>query len=112
MPMSSCLGDQKASRPSKKDDFLKALPRRDEYFKSLGLISSKVEGLEISKLDSRYVLARAAWNMRFQHDGTAPVDSEISASYILSITGKGLEVVFQIDHQDLAKKAQELSPTS
>jgi hypothetical protein len=41
----------------KKEDFVRVLPRRKEFFKSAGLVSSKVESLEASKLDSKYVLA-------------------------------------------------------
>src|SRR5262249_4141731 len=34
-----------------KEDFLKVLPRRKEFFRSRGLVSSKLESLETSALD-------------------------------------------------------------
>lgn len=95
----------------KKDDFLKVLPRRKESFRALGLISSKVESVEGSNLDSKYVLAKVVWQMRFKRNAGEPIDSENSATYLLSARGNCFEIVFQIDHQDLAKKAQELGLT-
>ena len=44
----------------RKEDFVKVLPRRKEFFRSSGLVSSKIGNLEISNLDSRYILTRAA----------------------------------------------------
>ena len=41
----------------RKEDFLKVLPRRKEYFKSVGLASSKIQSLEASALDSKYTPA-------------------------------------------------------
>lgn len=108
MPRSSCSADRTACAPLQKEDFLKVLPRRREYFKSLGLVSSKIESLEESHLDSRYVLAGAVWQMRRARHAHAPADIAAAATYILSATGGGLEIVCQIDHQDLAKRAQEL----
>jgi|SRR5215469_9249356 len=91
----------------RKEDFVKVLPRRKEFFRSSGLVSSKIGNLEISNLDSRYILARAAWQMRFESGAAEPLESENFATYILSATGDWLEIVLQIDHQDLAKKVAE-----
>lgn len=92
----------------KKDDFLKVLPRRKEFFKSAGLASSKIKSLEVSNLDSKYVLVRALWEMGFERSAAEPINSENFSTYILSAIGNRFEIVFQIDHQDLAKKVQEL----
>lgn len=91
-----------------KDDFVKVLPRRKEFFKSAGLVSSKIERVETSNLDAKYFLAKVVWRMQFERDG-ASMSSENSATYILAVTGDRLEIVFQIDHQDLAKKVMELA---
>ena len=37
----------------KKEDFLKVLPRRKEFFRSLGLVCSNIHSLEGSTLDSK-----------------------------------------------------------
>jgi hypothetical protein len=91
-----------------KDDFLKVLPRRKEFFRSVGLVSSKIESVEESTLDSKYVLAKVVWKMRFMRNRTEPIDAENSATYLLSAIGNRFEIVVQIDHQDLASRAQEL----
>jgi hypothetical protein len=74
----------------------------------VGLVSSKVESLEASKLDSKYVLARVTWKMRFEDSTRSSVDSQIFATYILSAVGDSFQIVFQLDHQDLMKKVQDL----
>jgi hypothetical protein len=92
----------------KKEDFLKVLPRRKEFFRSLGLVSSKIHSLEETTLDSKYTLVRVVWNMRFERGVTEPIDNQNAASYLLSKTDDRFQIVFQIDHQDLSKRLQEL----
>lgn len=92
----------------KKEDFLKVLPRRKDFFRSQGLVSSKIDSLEVSVLDSKYTLVRVIWNMAFDRGASEPIHRQNAASYILSRTHDRLEIVFQIDHQDLAKRAQDL----
>ena len=92
----------------KKEDFLKVLPRRKEFFRSLGLVSSNIDSLEGSTLDSKYTLARVIWNMRFDRAASEPIYSQNAASYLLLKTDDRFQIVFQIDHQDLRKRVQEL----
>jgi hypothetical protein len=93
----------------KKDDFLRVLPRRKEFFKSIGLASTQIARLEEVSLDSKYVLVKVVWRMRFDGKIAEPIHSENSATYILAATDDNrFEIVFQIDHQDLLKKAQGL----
>ena len=63
------------AQPVKKDDFVKVLPRRKEFLRSLGLVSSKVGRVEASELDSKYVLARVLWKMRIARSGVSPRQS-------------------------------------
>jgi ketosteroid isomerase-like protein len=92
----------------KKEDFVRVLPKRKEFFRSAGLVSSQIESLEASNLDSKYVLAKAVWKMRFESSTGLPIDSENSATYILAETGDSFQIVVQLDHQDLMKKVQDL----
>ena len=92
----------------KKEDFLKVLPRRKEFFRSRGLVSSNIVSLEASTLDTKYTLVKVIWNMRFDRGASEPVFSQNGASYILSSTDARFQIVFQIDHQDLGKRVQEL----
>jgi hypothetical protein len=90
----------------KKDDFVKVLPRRKDFFKSAGLTSSKVERIETSELDSNYILTKVVWKMRVDRIDKAPADIETSTTYLLWNSSNSLQIVFQVDHQDLAKKIQ------
>jgi hypothetical protein len=92
----------------KKEDFVKVLPRRKEFFRSRGLVSSNIGSLEASTLDSKYTLVKVIWNMRFDRGASEPIYSQNAASYILSRTDDRPQIVFQIDHQDLGKRVQEL----
>ena len=92
----------------KKDDFLKVLPRRKDFFRSQGLVSSTIESLEVSALDSKYTLVRVIWDMTFDRGSAEPAHSRNAASYILSRTADGLRIVFQIDHQDLRERVRDL----
>ena len=92
----------------KKEDFLKVLPRRKEFFRSRGLVSSNIESLAASMLDSKYTLVKVVWNMRFDRNASEPIYSRNTASYILSGANDRFQIVFQIDHQDLTKRVKEL----
>jgi hypothetical protein len=92
----------------KKEDFLKVLPRRKDFFRSQGLVSSNIDSLEVSALDSKYALIKVIWDMAFERGPGEPVHSHNAASYVLSRTNDRMQIVFQIDHQDLRKRVQEL----
>ncbi len=92
----------------RREDFLKVLPRRKEFFRSRGLVSSKIGCLEASTLDSKYMLVKVIWNMRFERRPDEPKQTQAAASYVLSRTGDRLHIIMQIDHQDLGKRVQEL----
>jgi hypothetical protein len=92
----------------KKEDFLKALPKRQWFFKTIGLTSSTIQSLEETRLDDSYVMVKAYWNMRFEKEAEQPIVAETSATYILRQEESSLRIVFQLDHQDLMKTAQDL----
>jgi hypothetical protein len=92
----------------KKEDFLKVLPRRKEFFRSQGLVSSNIDSLEASALDSKYMLVKVIWNMRFDGSASEPKYSTNAASYVLSRTDNRFQIIFHVDHQDLGKRVQEL----
>lgn len=96
----------------KKEDFVKVLPRRKEFMKAAGLLSSRVASLEATKLDSKYMLVKTVWSLRIQAANGGDVAGTTSATYILSTIGDSLEIVFQVDHQDLTKTIQDLRGNS
>ena len=92
----------------KKEDFLKVLPRRQEFFRSRGLVSSKIDAFEASMLDSKYTLVKVGWNMRFDRSASEPIYCQNTSSYVLARANDRFQIVFQIDHQDFTKRVQEL----
>ena len=102
------FGNPKGVQAVKKEDFVKVLPRRKEFMKTAGLLSSRVDSVQASTLDSKYVLVKTVWNMSFRGTNANEVALKISATYVLSNIGESFEIVLQLDHQDLMKIVQDL----
>ena len=95
----------------KTEDFLKVIPKRKAHFSSMGLSESKLGSVDAIPLDSTYLLAKVAWNMKLQNSSCIRY-LNASATYILMRgNGGALRIVFQIDHQDLASVIKELQST-
>lgn len=92
----------------KKDDFLRVIPKRAGFFKSVGLTSSTIQGLEETRLDNHYLLVKAQWSMRFEVGERSTTVDGIAATYLLHQQAGQLQIVFQLDHQDLMQWVQEL----
>ena len=84
----------------KRTEFMAALPKRRAYFSRLGLAGSRVERIDTSPIDERYVLVRVSWAITFAESARQPL--LIFATYILKDEGAQPVIVFQLDHQDLA----------
>lgn len=102
------FGGPPGAQAVRKADFVRVLPKRKEFFKAAGLVSSRVASVEASALDSKYTLAKATWKMRFERAGAAPIESDSFTSYVLSADGDSLHIIFQLDHRDLSAKVREL----
>lgn len=102
------FGGPQGVQAVKKEDFVKVLPRRKEFFRSVSLVSSKIQRVEPSEIHSKYALVKVIWKMRIERSGSDAVESENSSTYVLCDNGRSFQIVFQIDHQDLAKKIQEM----
>jgi len=92
----------------RREDFLKVVPKRKAFFTALGLKSSEIRRLEETVLDEQYLQVKVYWAFVFEKDPGRSIVDEGAATYILRREGEGLQIVFQIDHQDLTKRAQEL----
>ena len=106
------FGNPQGVQAVKKEEFIKVLPRRKDFMMTAGLVSSRVDSAEASTLDSKYILVRTVWNMRFRTNNGDEVARKTSATYILSSSGDSFEIVFQLDHQDLMKIVQGLRAQS
>ena len=102
------FANQQGVQAVKKDDFVKVLPRRKDFMKAAGLLSSRIDSVEVTTLDSKYMLVKTVWNMRIRANNGDEVASKTSATYILSTIGDSFEIVFQADHQDLTKTIEDL----
>ena len=96
------------SQAVRKEDFLKVLPKREGFFKSIGLSSTTVLAVATTPLADNYLLAKVTWQMRFEKEGAQPILDENLATYILQQQEDGLKIVFQLDHQDLMQRVAEL----
>jgi len=106
------FGNAQGVQAVKREDFVRVLPRRKDFMKTAGLVSSRVDSVQPSTLDSKYVFARTVWSMSFRLNNADEVTRKTSATYILSTVGESFEIVLQLDHQDLMKIVQELREQS
>jgi hypothetical protein len=92
----------------KRDDFLKVIPKRRAFFATAGLTATEVGSIDERPLDEHHLLVRIGWRFRFEKDPARPIVEEGAATYVLRRQDSGLQIVFQLDHQDLTKRVQEL----
>jgi hypothetical protein len=92
----------------KRDDFLKVIPTRRAFFDAVGLAATEVTGIDERPLDERHLLVRVRWTFRFEKSPARPIVEEGAATYVLRRQDGGLRIVFQLDHQDLTRRVQEL----
>jgi len=92
----------------RRSDLVKVLPTRQGFFKSAGLRSSRVVALEEASVDDRCVLVKAQWRMQFGSAAAPATDLDLFATYLLQQQPDGLRIVFQLDHDDMMKRVQEL----
>jgi hypothetical protein len=68
----------------KKEDFVKVLPRRKDFMKAAGLLSSRVDSVEATMLDSKYMLVKTVWNMRIRGNNGDELACKTSETHVLS----------------------------
>ena len=92
----------------KRDDFLKVLPKRKAFFAAIGLTGTQVSRIDETTLDERHLMVRVQWALRFEKASGPPIVDHSAATYVLRRNDASAQIVFQIDHQDLTRRAQEL----
>ena len=92
----------------KRDDFLKVVPKRRAFFATVGLAATTVSSIDESPLDEHHLLVRVHWTFRFERNPAGPIVEEGAATYVLRRQDSQLQIVFQLDHQDLTRRVQEL----
>lgn len=102
------FGAPQGTQPITKDDFLQIVPKRKRWFASIGSVESKGALIEERSLDSKYLLVKTKWTMTFEKTGRPKRNIDTFATYILEWHGEAAKIVFQIDHQELTAKVNEL----
>lgn len=91
----------------KREDFLKLLPKRKDFFKTIGQKSSEIVSVKEMELDTPYKQIQTIWKMTYEKNGKTIEDTN-QATYILFKKDATLQIILQIDHQNLIKKVQAL----
>jgi hypothetical protein len=102
------FGGPEGVQTVKKEDFLQTLPKREGFFKAVGLTASRIKSLEETQLDENYVMIKVVWCMRFEKPPEPSMDVELETTYVLFQPESSLRIVFQLDHQDFMKRVQDL----
>jgi hypothetical protein len=105
------FGGPRGSQPVKKDDFLKLLPGRKAYFKSIGLEKTTVASIDEISLDAKYILAKVVWKMSLKNSTESSRQFETQTTYILEIKNETPVIIMQLDHQDLGERVNEVRVT-
>jgi hypothetical protein len=92
----------------RRDDFVKVLPKRQGFFKSVGLRASRVTVLEEASVDRHCILVKTQWKMQFGSTPASVADLDVFATYLLQQHPDGLRIAFQLDHDDLTKRVHGL----
>lgn len=96
----------------KKEDFLKIVPTMKANYASMGLVETTLHSVEMSLLDSKYLLAAVVWRIKLQ-DTFDKKYVDASATYVLErAQNDSLAIVFQVDHQDLANVVRGMQSTA
>lgn len=108
------IADPQGAKPLRKQDLIAALPRREGFFKSFGLVSTKIASLDETPLDDFYSLVRVEWEMHFEPLNAAPRNAILASTYLLYLRDGSPEIVLYLMHQDLpqALQAQGIMPAT
>lgn len=95
-------------RVIKREDLLKALPGRREYFEKIGLKNTTYTSLEEKRLDDHYIMVEAYLTMHFEKDPGNPVENHDSSTFILHQQNQTLTIACHIEHDEVAHRMQAL----
>ncbi len=101
------FADPSGTRVIEKQKFLPALPKRQEFFKSLGHLSTKVLALEETPIDSQYTMVKVHFLMKFKKTSGEVAEANLDSTYILFMKGDEPRIVMQIEHEDLQQAMKD-----
>jgi len=95
------FADPNGTRVIEKQKFFSALPKRYEFFKSLGHRSTKVVSLDETPIDDQYTIVKAHFLMQFQKTPGQMIEAKVDSTYILFMKGDTPRIAMHIEHEDL-----------
>jgi len=108
------FADPNGTRVIEKQKFLPVLPKRQEFFKSIGHQSTQVLSLEETPIDDQYIMVKAHFLMKFLTGPGRITEANVDSTYILFTKGDSPKIVMHIEHEDLkeAMQARGLLPAN
>jgi|SRR5580704_7751820 hypothetical protein len=88
-------------------DFAAALPRRKQFFDSLGCRSTSLVSLDHNRLDARYVLAKTRWRMTFVQGEGEVKEVLADSAYVVDTGTDTYKIVFYLAHQDIVQTLKD-----
>ena len=101
------FADPNGTRVVEKQKFLPFLPKRQEFFKSIGHQSTKILSLEETPIDDQYTMVKAHFLMKFQKASGELTEAKLDSTYILFIKGDSPNIVMHIESEDLQQAMKE-----
>lgn len=101
------FADPNGTRIVEKQKFLPFLPKRREFFKSIGHQSTKVLSLEETPIDDQYTMVKAHFLMQFQKSTGEAKEINLDSTYILFMKGETPKIVMHIEPEDVQQAMKD-----
>ena len=101
------FADPNGTRVVEKQKFLPFLPKRREFFKSIGHQFTKVLSLEETPIDDQYTMVKAHFLMQFQKSTGESKEINLDSTYILFMKGETPKIVMHIEPEDVQQAMKD-----
>jgi hypothetical protein len=101
------FADPYGTRVIEKQKFLTALPKRLEFFRSLGHQSTKILALDETRLDDQYTMVKAHFLMQFRKSSGEIIEAKVDSTYFLFMKGDSPKIIMHMEHEDLKEAMQK-----
>ena len=101
------FADPYGTRVIEKQKFLTALPKRLEFFKSLGHQSTKILALDETQLDDQYTMVKAHFLIQFRKPSGEIIEARVDSTYFLFMKGDSPKIIMHMEHEDLKEAMQK-----
>ena len=87
-------------------DLVRGIAKRQQLFAAAGRRSTALVGLDETRLDARYTLARTEWRWQFSRPDAETVDLTLPSTFIVDRAGEP-RIVFYLAHADVTAVLRE-----